>query len=189
MPPTAKTLWKIVWKTFAVTAAIALGGVGANQAGWSAAKLIVQGPYLGIFEDFLAGLFFSLGTAASIGAFYFIDRIAKPALWLLLPVFLYGGLVLGVWNGYAGDFDATRLAVVRNHFANAYALEHMSERARYRSCTDDQIQLAEDAKPVCAAALTAAPGENIPGSEHRCGFLEMLTCFNSAPENTKPQHQ
>jgi hypothetical protein len=87
MPPTAKTLWKIVWKTFAVTAAVALGGIGAKQAGWSAAKLIVQGPYLGPFEDFLAGLFFSLGTAASIGAFCLIDRIAKPALWLRCQFF------------------------------------------------------------------------------------------------------
>jgi hypothetical protein len=75
---------------------------------------------------------------------------------------------------------------VRNHFANAYALEHMSERARYRSCTDDQIQLADDAKPVCAAALTAAPGENIPEANTGADFLRCSLVLIRLPKTQSP---
>jgi hypothetical protein len=70
--------------------------------------------------------------------------------------------------------------------ANAYALEHMSEKGRFLSCQDDRIELTDDAKAVCVRVLNPARGERIPGSEHRCGFLGMLSCFNTAsPEKNQ----
>jgi hypothetical protein len=98
----------------------------------------------------------------------------------MVPILLYSALVLGAWNGLASDFDATRGEAIKYHLANAYALEHMSERGRFLSCQDNRIELTEDAKAVCVSALNLASGERIPGSEHRCGFLGMATCFNTA---------
>jgi|SRR5581483_1961412 len=117
-------------------------------------------------------------------------RMKLSALWkiiwkppvALLVVCLYSGLVLGVWNGFFSDFDATRGEAIEHHEANAYTIEHMSERGRYRSCNDDRITRTDDAEAACARALTVGPGERIPGSEHRCGFLRLFTCFNTAHE-------
>jgi hypothetical protein len=79
-------------------------------------------------------------------------------------------------------FDATRGEAIKYHLANAYALEHMSERGRFLSCQDSRIELTDDAKAVCGRALNPAPGERIPGSEHGCGFLGMFGCFSTALE-------
>jgi hypothetical protein len=100
----------------------------------------------------------------------------------MVPILLYCALILGAWNGFSGDFDATRLAVRRHNFANGYALEHMSPRALYRSCNDAQIELTDDAKALCARTLKVGSGETIPGSEHRCGLLGLFSCFATAPE-------
>jgi hypothetical protein len=99
----------------------------------------------------------------------------------MVPICLYSGLVLGSWNGLASDFDSTRGQAIKHHVANAYALEHMSEKGRFLSCQDDRIELTEDAKAVCAQVLNPPPGERIPGSEHRCGFLGVSNCFDTAP--------
>lgn len=64
---------------------------------------------------------------------------------------LYSGLVAGTWNGIASDFDVTRGAVIRYHYANAYALRHMSAQAFDLTCHDTQISLTEDAKALCAS--------------------------------------
>jgi hypothetical protein len=115
-------VWKIVWKTPIVMIALLLGAAGANQAGWSGTELIVSGPIMGILEDFITGLAWSIGTAISIGTFMPVQRIASPVVWLMLPMFLYSALVLGAWNGVVSDFDATRLEALKHHAANAYAL-------------------------------------------------------------------
>jgi hypothetical protein len=172
----------ILWKTPVVAGAVVVGSIAANQAGWSGAELVVNSPLMGMFEDFVTGILFSVGAAISVGTLLLVQRLAKPVLWLMVPIFLYAALVLGAWNGFAGDFDATRLEAVKHRAANAYALEHMSPRGRFRSCEDERIELTDDAKAVCARSSNVGPGERIPGSEHRCGLLGMFGCFNTAPE-------
>jgi hypothetical protein len=167
-----------VWKTPVVAGALLVGALAANQAGWSGAEAIASRGDAGFVTD----LFFALGAAGCLGTFTLVRRIAKPVLWVMVPICLYSGLVLGAWNGFASDFDATRGEAIKHHMANAYALEHMSEKGRYLSCQDGRIELTDDAKAVCVRALNPAPGERIPGSEHRCGFLGMSSCFNRAPD-------
>jgi hypothetical protein len=136
---------------------------------------------MGPVEDFITGLIFSAAAAVSVGTILVIQRIARPFQWIVVPVLVYVALVPGAWNGFAGDFDARRVASIRHRFANAYALEHMSQRARYRSCNDNRIELTDDAKAVCARVMNIAPGTRIPGSERRCGFLGMFSCFSVGP--------
>src|ERR1700730_12047441 len=166
-------VWKIVWKTPIVAVAIIVGALGAIQAGWSGAELIVNAPLMGPVEDFVTVFLFAVGAAMTIGPAFLVLRIAKPALLLMLPILLYSAVAPGAWNGFASEFDTTRGAVINHQWANGYALEHMRPRGRFRTCEDEQIQLTDDAKPVCARALNVGPGERIPGSEHRCGFLGM----------------
>ena len=175
-------VWKVIWKTPVIAVALVVGVVAASQAGWNGAELVVNSPLMGPLEDLITGIFFSVGVAMSVGAVVLVDAIAKPVLWLMVPILLYCALVLGAWNGFASDFDGTRLEAIKHHNANAYALEHMGPRGRFRTCEDERIELTDDAKEVCARALTVAPGEPVPGSEHRCGLLGMFSCFNTAPE-------
>ena len=176
------TIVHIIWKTPVVIVALLIGALAANQAGWSGAELVVNSQLMGPLEDLVTAIFFSLGAAVSAGTVLVVQRTAKAALWVVVPILLYCALVLGAWNGFAGDFDTTRLQAIKHHFANAYALEHMSPRARYRSCEDERIELTDDGKAACASALNVAPGEIIPGSEHRCGFLGMSSCVHTGPE-------
>jgi hypothetical protein len=171
----------MIWKVPAVAAALLVGLLGASQAGWSGTELVVNLPLMGPLEDFVTGIFFAIGAAVCAGSILIVQRIAKPALWLVLPILLYATLVSGAWNGLASDFDATRLEALRHHLANAYALEHMSPRGRYRSCKDKRIELTDDAKAFCERTMHVGPGKPIPGSEHRCGPLGMSSCFDTAP--------
>ncbi len=179
--------WKIVWKTPVVVVALLVGSLGATQAGWSATQLVVNAPFMGPIEDFFTGIMFAVGAAMTIGPLILAQRIAKPALYLTVPILVYSAVVPGAWNGFAGDFDTTRVQAIKHQYANAYALEHMSERGRFLSCKDERIELIDDdAKAVCARALNIAPGEHIPGNEHRCGFLGMFGCFDTAQQNKTP---
>jgi hypothetical protein len=175
-------VWRIVWKSPVVAVALLVGSLGASQVGWSGMELVVNSPLMGPLEDFVTGIIFVISAAMTIGPLVLVHRIAKPALLLMVPILLYSAAVPGAWNGFASDFDATRVQAIRYHYANAYALEHMSPRGRFRSCEDTQIELTDDAKAVCAHAFNVGPGERIPGSEHRCGLLGMFGCFNTAPE-------
>jgi hypothetical protein len=118
------SVWKILWKTPVVVGALVIGSIAANQAGWSGAELIVN-RHVG---EFITDLLFSLGTAISFATVLLVQRIAKPILWVMVPILLYSAVVLGVWDGVLSDFDATRREAIKHDFANAYALEHMSER-------------------------------------------------------------
>jgi len=162
--------------------ALLLGALGASQAGWSGAELVINYPFVGMFENFITGTIFSLTMVLSAGAVVVVQKIAKPVLLVMVPMLLYSAAVPGVWNGFFGDFDATRVEAIKHGYANGYALEHMSDRGRFRTCHDTRIDLTDDAEAVCARVLDVAPGERIPGSEHRCGFLGMFGCFNTAPE-------
>ena len=173
---------RIIWKTPVVAVALPLGSLGASQAGWSGTELVVNSPLMGPIEDFVTGIIFAISAAMALGPLVLVHRIAKPALALMVPILLYSAVVPGGWDGFASDFDATRVQAIRYHYANAYALEHMSPRGLFRTCQDEQIELTDDAKAVCGRALNVGPGERIPGSEHRCGALGMFGCFNTAPE-------
>ena len=175
-------VWKIVWKTPVVAVALLVGSLGASQAGWSGAELVVNSPLMGPLEDFVTGIIFALSAAMALGPLVLVHRIAKPALALMVPILLYSAVVPGGWDGFASDFDATRVQAIRYHYANAYALEHMNPRGLFRTCQDEQIELTDDAKAVCARALSVRPDEPIPGSEHRCGLFGMFGCFNTGPE-------
>ena len=175
-------VWKIIWKASAVVVALLVGAFGANQVGWSGAELVVNFPLMGPVEDFVTVFMFTVGAAMTIGSVFFVHRIAKHALWMMVPILLYCAAVLGVWNGFVGDFDATRVEILKYGYANGYALEHMSERGRFRTCQDRRIDLTDDAKEICARARNVAPGERIPGSEYKCGFLGMSGCFETSPK-------
>ena len=114
-----------------------------------------------------------------------VQRIAKPVLWVLVPIFLYSALVLGAWNGFASDFDATRGEAIRYHLANAHAVGHMSDRGRFLSCQDNRIELTDDAKAVCARGVESSSRQRIPGNEHSADFLELFSCSNTAPEEMR----
>lgn len=133
------SVWKILWKTPVVAGALVIGSMAANQAGWSGAEAIVSRGSAGFITD----LFFTVGAMISVGTVELVKRIAKPVLWIMVPIFLYSALVLGAWNGVASDFDATRGEAIKYHLANAYALEHMSERGRFLSCQDNRIELTD----------------------------------------------
>jgi hypothetical protein len=101
------SVWKLLWKTLAVAGALVVGAMAANQAGWRGAELIVNFPYGGI-GGFVTDLLFSVGAAISFGTVLLVKRIAKPILWVMVPILLYSAVVPGAWNGVASDFDFTR---------------------------------------------------------------------------------
>jgi len=171
-----------LWKGVVVAVAFVVGAFAANQAGWSGADLVVNAPIMETAEDLITGVIFGASFAAIVGTVFLIYRLAKHVLWVAGPILLYVALVPGVWHGVQSDFDATRGAALLEGHANAYAIEHMTERGRYRSCNDDRIQLTDDAKAACKRALDVGPGEPIPGSEHKCGLLGQYVCVYTAPE-------
>jgi hypothetical protein len=122
-----------------------------------------QNTYSGTDTRTLKNDFFAISAAMALGPLALVHRIAKPALALMVPILLYSAVVPGGWDGFASDFDATRVQAIRYHYANAYALEHMSPRGLFRTCQDEQIELTDDAKAVCGRALNVGPGERIPG--------------------------
>jgi hypothetical protein len=107
-------------------------------------------------EDLAVTTLLAFAVAMTVGPVILIRRIAKPALWLAVPILLYVGIVPGAWNGIASDFDATRVGIIREGYANAYALEHMSPKGRHLTCRDERIDLTDDAKVVCERDLNSA---------------------------------
>ncbi len=85
-------LWKIVWKPPVVVVALLIGSLGATQAGWSCAELVVNAPLMGPIEDFVTGIMFTVGTAMTIGPLILVHRIAKPALYLMVPILVYSAV-------------------------------------------------------------------------------------------------
>jgi hypothetical protein len=162
-------------------AALVIGSLGAFQLGWSAADLVVNAPLNGVLDDFISGLLLTAAGLVAAGSFVAVQKVARPLLWILVPALVYCAVVPGAWNGVVSDFDRTRGEVMKKHYANAYAIDHMSDRGRYVTCHDESVQLTTDARAACVKALNVAPGERIPGSEHRCGFLKLFGCFETAP--------
>lgn len=140
-----------VWKTAAVILAIIVGMFASNTAGWNGGAALL-GPTTSLERlDFVNLTIGVLGLFGCVAVSYFVFCIAKWALWLLVPIMLYFGLVIGVLDGIASDFDVTRREVIRHHYANAYALQHMSAHAFDLTCHDTQITLTEDAKVLCTS--------------------------------------
>jgi uncharacterized membrane protein len=158
---------KILWKTPVVLGVVGVGSMAASQAGWSGAEFIANRGEAG----FLTDLFFFIGMAGSYFALTLMERLAKPVLWLMIPILLYCAIVLGGWNGFASDFDGRRGEAIKHRYANGYILEHMSDKGRFLSCRDDRIELTEEARAVCAR-----------------GPLGFLECFDTAPESKQPGH-
>jgi hypothetical protein len=168
-----------LWKAPVLLGAVILAAMGAGQVGSSGADLVLNTPLMGGLEQEITRLFFLVGSAVACGTLWGVYRLAKPALWVLVPVMAYSALVLGLWNGIISDFDYSRGEAIRHQAANAYALQHMTPRGLYRSCEDERIELTEDGEAYCKRALSVGPGEPIPGSEHKCGLLGMFSCFYS----------
>ncbi len=80
-----------------------IGKIAASQAGWSGAELIVSSQ-----RNFITGLRRTAGGAIAYGTVLLVERIAKPFLWVMVPLLLDSAIVPGAWNGFASDFDATR---------------------------------------------------------------------------------
>jgi hypothetical protein len=125
---------------------------------------------MGPLEDFGTVLLFAVGAALTIGPVVLIGKVAKRALWFVVPVLFYTAVVPGAWNGFVSGFDATRFQAMKH-------LEHMGARGRFRTCNDQNIELSADAVALCERTFKVAPGEPIPGSEHRCGFLGLFGCI------------
>jgi hypothetical protein len=158
-------VWKTIWKAPVLVVALLVASFGASQVGWSGAELVVNSSTMEPLERLATIIVLALATAITAAPIILIYRLAKPGMWLFVPVLLYVAIVPGAWNGIAGDFDATRVASIRERYANGYALAHMSPRARYLTCKDERINLTDDAKAVCEGAFNTTPGERSPRSE------------------------
>jgi hypothetical protein len=96
----------ILWKIPVVIGALVVGCMAASQVGWSGAESIVERGQAGVVTDLLL-----IGTLAlSYGTVVLVQRIAKPMLWVMIPILLYFAIVPGAWNGFASDFDGGREA-------------------------------------------------------------------------------
>ena len=138
------------WKTIATVVAALISFVAANQVGWSGAELIVRWSDMKPPEQAFTLCLFAVSLALAFWSVFLIAKIAKIALWLVLPFLVYSAVVPGVWNGIASDFDTTRMQALKHHFADAHILDEMSERARLLSCNDGRIELTDDAKTLCS---------------------------------------
>ena len=170
-----------VWKVPAVFVLIILGVFASSQVGWSGLDVILNFQIMGLIEELVSWPILVASAIFLLAIIYAIEKLSKKSLWIALPIFIYGALIMGAWNGYWGDFDYSRLESIRHNYANAYAIEHMGKRAIYLSCHDKRIYLTDDAQAACVRILTVGPGEEIPGSEHHCGFLNSFRCAYYAP--------
>jgi hypothetical protein len=140
-------LVRAAWKTVAVVLAIVIGIFASAATGWNGgSSLLGYSEGAGSVANLAVGL---VGFLGCLLLSYFVFRIAKRALWLLVPIMLYCSLVLGIWDGIASDFDAVRLEVIRHQYATAGALQHMSAHAFELTCHDTGIELTKDAQALC----------------------------------------
>ena len=110
----------------------------ASQVGWSGTELVVDAPLLESLEGLVVGV---LGLACALITIFtviLIGRIAKPSLWLLVPVItlsaVYGaftGIIMEFDSIASGERDGRRYAVlfdVDRKMVAAYAI--VGERLR-----------------------------------------------------------
>ena len=116
-------IWTLLWKTPVVAVAIVLGALGASGVGFHGAELIAKLPFLKILAGFLGitfrgedlfvtvlsavfGAFVNFAVSALIcfGPGFLVYRIAKPALFVMVPIFLWVAVV-GAYKGVVSGFD------------------------------------------------------------------------------------
>jgi hypothetical protein len=125
-PPTnhpVRFIWTLLWKTPVVAVAVVVGALGASGVGFHGAELIAKLPFLKILagffgitlndEDlfatvisavFAAVIKFAVSWLICVGPSLLVYRIAKPAVFVMIPIFLWVAAV-GAYKGIATGFD------------------------------------------------------------------------------------
>jgi uncharacterized membrane protein YeaQ/YmgE (transglycosylase-associated protein family) len=153
-PRFTSVAWATTWKTPAVILLTVVGAFAANTAGWNGAAFFADNEgSTGELIDHLLGI---AGAIISISVIFGTYRIAKHALWVMVPIMAYSAIVLGAWDGFASGFDSFRLAAIQHRSANAYTLRHMTPDGFDLSCDDPRIVLTIDAKALCATRPNSA---------------------------------
>ena len=141
----------LLWKIPLALLALPVGSFSASQFGWSGAEFLLNG---GLVE----GAVFLISASVCFGVFLLMKQLAKPVLWVIVPLCLYSALVKGVWDGIYSDFDAKRGEAIQHRWADARVLAQMSEKGKRLSCQDGRIELADDAKAKCSEILIPNAG-------------------------------
>jgi hypothetical protein len=101
-------IWRLLWKTAVVAAAVVLGALGASGVGWHGAEMIAKLPLTEILVEFLgfsfgddslivtflsagvgAGVKFCFSAAMCLGPSFLVYKIAKPVLFIMVPILLW----------------------------------------------------------------------------------------------------
>ena len=123
---TKSFIWTLLWKTSIVAIAVLLSGLGASGVGFHGAELIVKLPFIRVLvecvglltgdedvignflsESFGAIIKLSASTSICLVPIFLIYRIAKPVLFIMVPILLWV-TVVGARNGIVSDFDVGR---------------------------------------------------------------------------------
>ena len=172
----------LLWKIPAVIVSAVVAIFSASQMGWSGAEIVINAPIMEKIENLVTGILSLVSMTFVVAPIFLIYKLGKHALWAVGPLVFYVGAIPGAWNGYMSDFDTTRAEVLKVGYANAFAIDHMTPRGRFLTCSDEQTRLTDDAESACDKYLTVKAGEIIPGSEHKCGFLVMFSCVYTAED-------
>lgn len=116
-------IWTLLWKTAVVAGAIVLGALGASGVGFHGAELITKLPFPKILAGFIGlslrnedvivtflsaafgpGVKFGVSAAMCLGPSFLVYRIAKPVLFIMVPILLWVAVV-GARNGIISGFD------------------------------------------------------------------------------------
>jgi hypothetical protein len=123
---TISLVWTLLWKTSVVAVAVVLSVLGASGVGFHGAELIAKIPFIKILVEFVglsfgdedmigniistafgASIKFSVSAAMCLGPSFLVYRIAKPVLFIMVPMLLWVAVV-GARNGMVSDFDVSR---------------------------------------------------------------------------------
>ncbi len=123
---TISFIWTLLWKTSVVAIAVVLSALGASGVGFHGAELIAKLPFIKILLEFVglsfgdedvignflsaafgASIKFSVSAAMCLGPIFLVYRIAKPVLFIMVPILLWVAVV-GARNGIVSDFDVGR---------------------------------------------------------------------------------
>jgi hypothetical protein len=110
-------IWTLLWKTAVLAIAGVLGALGASGVGWHGAEIIAKLPFIKILAEFVglsfgdedvigsvvsaefsAAVKFSISAAMCLGPSFLVYKIAKPVLFIMVPILLWVTIV-GARNG------------------------------------------------------------------------------------------
>ena len=138
----------VLWKTLVVIGATIIGCIAANQAAWSGANFFLNEDKFSLIDN-VDHIIMWVSGAIAYGTLWVVWRLAKPALWVVVPVMAYSAIVLGIWNGVASDFDLMFLGAMQHHYADIYVLQKMKPTNVHLACHNERIKLSEDGKAYC----------------------------------------